>query len=42
MDNVLMKMVGVKMGTVEVYENGALNVYLKDEKGVIGYVTYRP
>jgi hypothetical protein len=40
--NVLSRSVGVEMGTIEVYENGAMNVYLKEEGRVTQYVIYRP
>jgi len=41
MDNTLMKMENIGMGTIEVYENGALNVYIKRDRQVVGYMLYR-
>jgi hypothetical protein len=40
-DNMLSKLAGVTMGSIELYANGGMNIYLKQGKNVVGYVIYR-
>jgi hypothetical protein len=41
-DNFMMKIDGAENGTIEVYENEAMNVFLKAHGQVIGYAIIRP
>lgn len=41
-EEILARVPGAYIGTIELYENAAMNLYIKDRGKVIGYVLVRP